>query len=100
MTNMRMVYLLEGETQLHLIQLRGHLKLLSLLSSRRFRPNEHHSLPILLHHLSGCFASRQRSRPRPRPTPLALRQTGRQIGQRCVTRTWAASARALDKIES
>lgn len=57
MTNVRMVYLLEEETQLHLIQLRDHLKLPSLLASPRFRKDEHHSLPIPLHPLSDCFAS-------------------------------------------
>lgn len=57
MTNVRMVYLLEEETQLHLIQLRDHLKLLSLLVSPRFRKDEHHSLPIPLQPLSDCFAS-------------------------------------------
>ncbi|MGN6223264.1 XAC0095 family protein [Pseudoxanthomonas sp.] len=56
MTNVRMVYLLEEETQLHLIQLRDHLKLLSLLASPRFRKDEHHSLPIPLQPLSDCFA--------------------------------------------
>ncbi|MGX5731084.1 XAC0095 family protein [Pseudoxanthomonas beigongshangi] len=57
MTSVRMVYLLEEETQLNLIQLRDHLKLLSLLASPRFRQDEHHSLPIPLQPLSDCFAS-------------------------------------------
>ncbi|MGX5732491.1 XAC0095 family protein [Pseudoxanthomonas beigongshangi] len=49
--------MLEEETQLNLIQLRDHLKLLSLLASPRFRQDEHHSLPIPLQPLSDCFAS-------------------------------------------
>ena len=57
MTSVRMVYLLEEETQLNLIQLRDHLKLLSLLASPRFRQDEHRSLPIPLQPLSDCFAS-------------------------------------------
>ena len=57
MANARMVYLLEEETQLHLIQLRDHLKLLSLLASPRFHKDEQHSLPIPLQPLSDCFAS-------------------------------------------
>ena len=56
MTSVRMVYLLEEQTQLNLIQLRDHLKLLSLLISPRFRQDEHHSLPIPLQPLSDCFA--------------------------------------------
>lgn len=36
MTNPRMVYLMEEETQLQLVQLRDHLKLLSTLASPRF----------------------------------------------------------------
>jgi hypothetical protein len=57
MTNVHMFYLLEEETQLNLIQLRDHLKLLSLLINPRFRQDEHHSLPIPLQPLSDCFAS-------------------------------------------
>ncbi|MGN7831025.1 XAC0095 family protein [Pseudoxanthomonas sp. 22568] len=56
MTNPRMVYLLEEETQLNMIQLRDHVKLLSTLSSPRFRKDEHHCLPVPLQALSDCFA--------------------------------------------
>ncbi len=48
---------LEPAPQPNLIQLRDHLKLLSLLASPRFRKDEHHSLPIPLQPLSDCFAS-------------------------------------------
>lgn len=57
MTNPRMVYLMEEETQLQLVQLRDHLKLLSTLASPRFSQDEHHCLPIPLQALSDCFAS-------------------------------------------
>ncbi len=56
MTNPRMVYLLEEETQINMIQLRDHVKLLSTLSSPRFRKDEHHRLPISQQALSDCFA--------------------------------------------
>lgn len=66
MTNVRMVYLLEEETQLHLIQLRDHLKLLSLLASPRFRKYEHHSLPVPLQPLSSHAPPRWWTMPCPR----------------------------------
>lgn len=56
MTNPRMVYLLEEETQLNMIQLRDHVKLLSTLPSPRFCKNELHRLPISQQALSDCFA--------------------------------------------
>ena len=57
MTNPRMVFLLEEETQLNMIQLRDHLTLLSTLTSPRFRKDEHLCLPIPLQALSDCFAN-------------------------------------------
>lgn len=57
MTNPRMVYLLEEETQLNMVQLRDHLTLLSTLASPRFRKDEFLCLPIPLQALSDCFAN-------------------------------------------
>jgi hypothetical protein len=62
-TNVLMVYLLEEETQLNLIQLRDQLKLLSLLINPGFRQDEHHSLPIPLPPLSDCFAGLAHAKP-------------------------------------
>ncbi|UBB25698.1 hypothetical protein LAG73_01005 [Pseudoxanthomonas japonensis] len=56
MSNPRMVYLLEEETQLNMIQLRDHLKMLSTLTNPRFRSDETLCLPISLQALSDCFA--------------------------------------------
>lgn len=56
MSQPRMVYLLEEETQLSMIQLREHLTMLSTLANPRFRSDEHLRLPISLQALSDCFA--------------------------------------------
>lgn len=56
MSNPRMVFLLEEETQLNMIQLRDHLTMLSTLASPRFRTDETLCLPIPLQALSDCFA--------------------------------------------